>query len=211
MTPIPDRYDMAHCAERYFNTGLPAVEVGVFRGEFAAHNLKHWSGFYIMVDAWAHRPGDGQDKNDQDAGHWEEVRRDADKNTRFAAERRTMIQGLSVEVAGQFRGGVFDWIYIDAGHDYDNCLADLRAWWPKLRPGGLFSGDDYGLHRNDPALEPLTFERFAKVHGIAAGMAGIYKWGTAKALHDFCSEYGQELRLTWLNDRYNPAWYIIKI
>lgn len=210
MTPIPDRYDMAYYAERYFNTGLPAVEVGVFRGEFAAHNLKHWSGFYVMVDAWTHRPGDGQDKNDTDAEHWEEVRRDANKNTRFAGERRAMIQGLSVDVAGQFENGAFDWIYIDAGHDYQNCMADLRAWWPKLRSGGLFSGDDYGLHENDPALLPLTFERMSAKWPKVGEYSTAYKWGTAKALHDFCSEYGQELRITWLNDRYNPAWYIVK-
>jgi len=42
-----------------------------------------------------------------------------------------------------------DIIHIDAGHDYASVMADLRAWWPVLRSGGLYIGDDYhdeGIH-----------------------------------------------------------------
>ena len=34
-------------------------------------------------------------------------------------------------------------IHLDAGHDYESVMADLRVWWPILAPGGLFIGDDY--------------------------------------------------------------------
>jgi predicted O-methyltransferase YrrM len=34
-------------------------------------------------------------------------------------------------------------IHIDAAHDYDSVMADLRAWWPVLEPGGVLIGDDY--------------------------------------------------------------------
>jgi predicted O-methyltransferase YrrM len=34
-------------------------------------------------------------------------------------------------------------IHIDGGHDYDSVMADLRAWWPVLAPGGVLIGDDY--------------------------------------------------------------------
>lgn len=36
-----------------------------------------------------------------------------------------------------------DLLHIDAGHDYNAVLNDLRQWWPLLRPGGLLIGDDY--------------------------------------------------------------------
>lgn len=36
-----------------------------------------------------------------------------------------------------------DMIHLDGGHHYDSVMADLRAWWPILSPGGLFIGDDY--------------------------------------------------------------------
>ena len=35
-------------------------------------------------------------------------------------------------------------VHIDGGHDYDMVMADLRAWWGHLKPGGLLIGDDYG-------------------------------------------------------------------
>lgn len=36
-----------------------------------------------------------------------------------------------------------DVLHIDAGHDYHSVMADLRAWWPQLQPGGVLIGDDY--------------------------------------------------------------------
>jgi predicted O-methyltransferase YrrM len=36
-----------------------------------------------------------------------------------------------------------DVLHIDAGHDYMSVMADLKAWWPQLTPGGILIGDDY--------------------------------------------------------------------
>ncbi len=38
-----------------------------------------------------------------------------------------------------------DLVYVDASHDYDDVLADLRAYWPIVRPGGMLFGDDWGV------------------------------------------------------------------
>ncbi|WP_298964213.1 class I SAM-dependent methyltransferase [uncultured Methylobacterium sp.] len=43
----------------------------------------------------------------------------------------------------RLRGVVADVIHLDAGHEEASVAADLRAWWPVLRPGGLFIADDY--------------------------------------------------------------------
>lgn len=37
----------------------------------------------------------------------------------------------------------FDLIYLDASHEYADVLADLRAWYPLLAPGGVLLGDDF--------------------------------------------------------------------
>jgi predicted O-methyltransferase YrrM len=39
-----------------------------------------------------------------------------------------------------------DLIYIDGAHDYRAVRADLRAYWPLLRPGGTMIGDDFTTH-----------------------------------------------------------------
>lgn len=49
----------------------------------------------------------------------------------------------SVSAAELFGDGSFDWVHIDARHDYDSVVADINAWAPKVKAGGWLSGDDY--------------------------------------------------------------------
>lgn len=39
--------------------------------------------------------------------------------------------------------GPVDFVYIDAAHDYESVKADIAAWWPKVKPGGILAGHDY--------------------------------------------------------------------
>lgn len=53
----------------------------------------------------------------------------------------------TVDAAKFFPDEYFDLIYIDADHTYEGCKADLEAWWPKMKKGGFFTGDDYTKYR----------------------------------------------------------------
>ena len=44
-----------------------------------------------------------------------------------------------------FEDGYFDFIYIDADHNYTAVLRDIQCWWPKLRNNGIIAGHDYNL------------------------------------------------------------------
>lgn len=49
----------------------------------------------------------------------------------------------SLEAAKLFVDGTLDFVMIDGDHSYEACKADIEAWLPKVRPGGIISGDDY--------------------------------------------------------------------
>ncbi|MBK9944204.1 MAG: class I SAM-dependent methyltransferase [Kouleothrix sp.] len=52
-----------------------------------------------------------------------------------------------------------DLIYVDASHDYSDVLADLRAFWPLVRPGGVMFGDDLNTFVDvDRALDRFAGE-----------------------------------------------------
>jgi SAM-dependent methyltransferase len=50
----------------------------------------------------------------------------------------------SVEAAQLFAAESLDFVFIDAAHDYESVRADVRAWYSKVKPGGVIAGDDAG-------------------------------------------------------------------
>ncbi len=54
-----------------------------------------------------------------------------------------LVRQYSPAVASSFPDGFFDFVYVDARHDYASVLADLLAFWPKLAKGGIIAGHDF--------------------------------------------------------------------
>jgi hypothetical protein len=49
----------------------------------------------------------------------------------------------SVEAARTFKDGQFDLVFIDADHSEDQVRADIEAWLPKVKSGGILCGHDF--------------------------------------------------------------------
>lgn len=43
----------------------------------------------------------------------------------------------------QHHGVSADVIYVDAAHEYESVMQDIRTYWKLLKPGGTMMGDDY--------------------------------------------------------------------
>jgi len=50
----------------------------------------------------------------------------------------------SVEAARFYADESIDFIMLDGDHSYEAVKADIDAWLPKMKAGGIMSGDDYG-------------------------------------------------------------------
>ncbi len=49
----------------------------------------------------------------------------------------------SIVASKQFEDKSCDVVFIDATHNYESVLADVKAWLPKVKDGGYISGHDY--------------------------------------------------------------------
>jgi len=70
----------------------------------------------------------------------------------------------SVDAAKLFLNGYFDLVFIDADHSYNGVTADIKAWMPKIRKGGIISGHDYtdGLERKGCFVKQAVDDFFGK-------------------------------------------------
>lgn len=57
--------------------------------------------------------------------------------------RARVVREASVEASAGFERDSLDFVFVDGDHRYEAVTADLAAWWPKVKLGGVMAGDDY--------------------------------------------------------------------
>ena len=123
------------------------IEIGVLSGQTLAYLLRSTELRLIGIDSWtptADYPGDRQD-------HFE-----AALLLELVYPRRLrLIRGRSQDVHDQVADGSVDFVFIDADHAYPAVRADIELYRPKLRPGGMLAGHDYGKPGVRQAVEEL--------------------------------------------------------
>ena len=160
-------------------------EVGVFASQNFKRLLEGNPEVIVGVDAWIAdgNPGHNdsnftQEQLDAQCEYFKSLMH------RFPSIR--LYRMMSDEAAQNFPDEYFDLIYIDGDHSYEGVRKDLEAWWPKVKRGRFFLGDDYS-HSHAP-VNGMKFEvieavdEFANKNGLIVNKLTQNGWAILKPL-----------------------------
>jgi len=125
------------------------VELGTWQGASAipvARAIRRWGGTVTCIDTWA---GDIHEATSAQPWMLVSCARNIIEAGVGASVR--LIPATTREAAATWTTPI-DYLYIDADHRYEAVRADLHAWLPWMKPGGLIVGDDYG-HQLFPGVK----------------------------------------------------------
>lgn len=126
------------------------VEVGTLCGEYMETIMRVWGGRMICIDPWEKQPP-GKYREPVNDSNWTEIYQSAKQRADQFDGRVLLVQGYSPDCSVWFSGDYLDFVYLDGRHDLEAVTADLKAWWPKVKKGGVLGGHDYYVDTKWPA------------------------------------------------------------
>ena len=141
----PQRHPIT-CALHHFPEGYPfkCVELGVYEGDHSNEILKLLEPVELyLVDMWTDIKvsGEGFDYSGDRQEVWD--KRYLRVQNRFTSHDNVSVLRMSTDQAAEVVPNDLDLVYIDANHEPAAALNDMKKWFPKVRQGGILSGDDY--------------------------------------------------------------------
>lgn len=131
------------------------VEIGCWKGRSTKQLLEHCKGTVTAVDHFNGTPTDTSefvalglnvyDEFMKNVGHYPNLK---------------VLKGDSLNIANSINGDRFDLVFIDAGHTYEECKADILAWLPKCVK--VIAGHDYS--DSFPGVKDAVNEIFGEVN-----------------------------------------------
>ena len=127
----------------YINNILPdnskALEIGSYMGE--STKIMAASGIFneiVCVD-----PFEGKESFNNIFGYdWKEVEAEFNNNIKYF-DFINHVKDYSYNILDNYNNEYFDFVYIDASHEYEDVLRDIKQCIRVVRKGGLIAGHDY--------------------------------------------------------------------
>ena len=175
------------------------AEVGVWDGnslKLYIDHLKSLNGKVYLIDWWK---GSTQVESGLNMEYKESAYEDVyqqvldiiDKHD--AKENVVILRGDCVEMAKQLQDEELDLCFLDAGHSYKECKRDIELFFPKVKKGGVLSGDDmdsvHSFHHYLSRAGTFTEEETSKDAVEGKGHPGVVQavydcFGTDAAPYD---------------------------
>lgn len=159
------------------------AEIGVFDGRLSRRLLYRLDLNLLMVDPWGSVASSDDAKYEEGyqvstPEDWEATLETAMQNVAWAPHRARIYRGTSLEAAAEF-DELFDVVFLDGDHGYEAVSADIRAWWPKIAPGGWLGGHDYRTDMDVGVVEAV--EDWADEEIITVHLGKNHTWWVQKA------------------------------
>jgi len=120
-------------------SNINIAEIGVYKGrgtslwnvELMNHSIEY---NYYAIDHFM-----GSNEHDKSLDYYK-VTLD---NLQPILNKIHLIKNDSISESQNYPDNFFDIVYIDASHEYEYVLEDIKKWLPKVKDGGIICGDDY--------------------------------------------------------------------
>lgn len=117
--------------------GATFMEIGSYLGAsscFLAAAARERDGILHCVDTWSN---EGMSEGERDT--WDEFCKNTKRFSTFIISHR----GISTKIAKMFNKKI-DLLFVDGDHSYEMVKADIEAWLPHMKKGGILIMHDYG-------------------------------------------------------------------
>ena len=150
VAPFRQRAELGAICER--ENFIRGAELGVLHGTFSKETLESWPSCqkYVLVDLWAPQKN-YQDLANADMNVQNDRMRSAVANTQAFQHKIEICRNFTTVCATRYTDSYFDYVYVDARHDYQGVSEDLNAWWPKVKRNGMLCGHDFVYQGEGPA------------------------------------------------------------
>jgi len=118
------------------------AEVGTWQGRSAIAFAENTRGSVLCVDTWADNAygSASAEMTCHPNWLWDAFMRNTIDLGNIHAWRMNSVEGAS---KAKSLGMTFDLVFIDAGHNYEDVVSDIKAWSSMLAPDGVLCGHDY--------------------------------------------------------------------
>ena len=138
---------------------LKIAEIGVYRGISMLHLLENVPNIELAIGVdpyWGRGHIYAEDRPSVE--NWYLARRNLKG---YIGNKLSLINDTSLNACKLFADGYFDYVFIDGDHSYENVKADIDAWLPKVKLGGILAGHDINFPEVTKAVveSGLSYEK----------------------------------------------------